>query len=106
MSRTAGRERSTCGCGARGNLALTLPPVSRLRSRFTGEQTSPLMAIIASMSQASSSATPSMPTTTRGVTPDRQALAQVEKWMTIIRELAHERQAPTIIPSDDPSVKA
>jgi hypothetical protein len=63
------------------------------------------MTIIAAMSQSSSSAIPSMPTSTR-VTPDRQALAQVEKWMTIIREIVHERQAPTIIPSDDPSPKA
>jgi hypothetical protein len=47
-----------------------------------------------------------MPGSTRGVTSDRQALAQVEKWMSIIRDLAHERQAPTIIPSDDPSPKA
>ena len=67
------------------------------------------MAIIAAMSETSSSATPSMPRATplsaRGETPDRQALAQVERWMNIIRELAHERLAPTIIPSDDPSPK-
>jgi hypothetical protein len=37
--------------------------------------------------------------------PSDQALAQVEKWMTLIRELGHERHAPTIIPSDDPSSK-
>jgi hypothetical protein len=64
------------------------------------------MAIIAAMSPTSSSATPSMPASSPGETPDRQALALVEKWMTVIRELAHERHAPTIIPSDDPSPKA
>jgi hypothetical protein len=37
--------------------------------------------------------------------PSDQVLAQVEKWMTLIREIAHERHAPTIIPSDDPSPK-
>jgi hypothetical protein len=54
------------------------------------------------MSETSSSATP--PTPTRDEASDRQALAQVEKWMAIIREISHER-APTIIPSDDPSAK-
>jgi len=38
--------------------------------------------------------------------PSDQALAQVEKWMVLIRELAHERQAPTVVPSDDPSPRA
>jgi hypothetical protein len=49
---------------------------------------------------------PLVPPSARGETSDRQALTQVEKWMTIIRELAHERHAPTIIPSDDLSPKA
>jgi hypothetical protein len=57
------------------------------------------------MSETSSSATPSMPGSAARE-PSDQALAQVEKWMTLIRELAHERHAPTIIPSDDPSPRA
>jgi hypothetical protein len=56
------------------------------------------------MSETSSSA-PSMPGSAHRE-PSDQALAQVEKWMTLIREIAHERHAPTIIPSDDPSPKA
>jgi len=62
--------------------------------------------MIEAMSETSSNATPPLPGSTRNESPDRQALAQVEKWMNIIRELAHERQAPTIIPSDDPPAKA
>jgi hypothetical protein len=61
--------------------------------------------MIEAMSETSSDATPPMPTSTRDGTSDRQALAQVEKWMAIIREISHEH-APTIIPSDDPSAKA
>jgi len=61
--------------------------------------------MIEAMSETSSSATPPMPGSPRNESPDRQALAQVEKWMAIIREISHER-APTIIPSDDPSAKA
>jgi hypothetical protein len=33
---------------------------------------------------------------------DRQALAQVEKWLAIIREISGEPQGQTIVPSDDP----
>jgi hypothetical protein len=32
---------------------------------------------------------------TRRLEADRHALAQVEKWMAMIRELAHERQGQT-----------
>jgi hypothetical protein len=72
--------------------------------RFTGGKRSALLAIVQAMSETSSNATPPMPGSTRDETSDLQALAQVEKWMAIIREISHER-APTIIPSDDPSAK-
>jgi hypothetical protein len=39
--------------------------------------------------------TPSKPTTKRDGQADKQVFAQVEKWMAMIRELNHERQAPT-----------
>ena len=39
--------------------------------------------------------TQSRPTTRRDDQADKQAFAQVEKWMAMIREIAHERQAPT-----------
>jgi hypothetical protein len=92
------------GCGAAGNLPLTLPIAKvdlaplywRKNVFFAGNNSA--------MSETSSSATPSMPGSA-GREPSDQALAQVEKWMTLIRELAHERPAPTIIPSDDPSLK-
>jgi hypothetical protein len=35
----------------------------------------------------------SSPTTRRGDQADKQAFAQVEKWMAMIREITHERQA-------------
>jgi hypothetical protein len=91
------------GCGAAAKHPLTLPitkvdsaPLYRKNVFFAGNNPA--------MSETSSSATPSMPGSARREPPD-QALAQVEKWMTLIREIAHERQAPTIIPSDDPSPK-
>lgn len=37
--------------------------------------------------------TPSGPTTRRDEEADKQAFAQVEKWMQTIREIARERQA-------------
>jgi hypothetical protein len=37
----------------------------------------------------------SRPTTRRDDQADKQAFAQVEKWMATIREIAHERQTPT-----------
>lgn len=37
----------------------------------------------------------SNPTTKRNNQADRQAFAQVEKWMAMIRELSLERQAQT-----------
>jgi hypothetical protein len=40
-------------------------------------------------------ATQSRPTARRDDQADRRAFAQVEKWMATIREIAHERQAPT-----------
>ena len=46
-----------------------------------------------------------MPAPRRNESPDRLALAEVEKWMALIRDISHERDAPTIIPSDDPSAK-
>jgi len=48
---------------------------------------------------------PAMPVPRRTDSSDRQALAQVEKWMALIRELSHERPAPTIIPPDNLSAK-
>jgi hypothetical protein len=39
--------------------------------------------------------TQSSPTTRRDDQADKQAFAQVEKWMAMIREIAHERQAQT-----------
>ncbi len=39
-------------------------------------------------------ATQSRPTTRRDDQADKQAFAQVEKWMATIREIMHERQAP------------
>jgi hypothetical protein len=36
--------------------------------------------------------TQSKPASMRGETADKQALAQVEKWMAIIREISRERQ--------------
>ena len=105
ISRTAARARSMSGCDAAVKGLLTLPirklHITPLYWRknvfFAGNNLA--------MSETSSSATPSMPGSARGE-PSDQALAQVEKWMTIIREIAHERQAPTIIPSDDPSPRA
>jgi hypothetical protein len=73
--------------------------------RFTGEKRSSLLAMIEAMAETNSSATPSLPGAPHGETSDQGPLAQVEKWMSIIRELAHDRGAPTIIPSDDPSPK-
>jgi hypothetical protein len=57
------------------------------------------------MSETSSAATPSTPAPGRSESFDRQALARVEKWMALIREISHEPKAPTIIPSDDPLAK-
>ena len=39
--------------------------------------------------------TPSNPITRRDDQADKQAFDQVEKWMAMIREISHERQAPT-----------
>jgi hypothetical protein len=39
--------------------------------------------------------TQSPPTTRRDDQADKQAFAQVEKWMAMIREISHERQAQT-----------
>jgi hypothetical protein len=36
------------------------------------------------------------PAAPRGSAADKQAFAQVEKWMAIIREISRERQGPTI----------
>jgi hypothetical protein len=98
--RTAGRARFTCACGVSGKQALTLPiaksdvvPLYRRKKVFFAGE-------VQAMSETSN-ATPPRP----DETPDRQAIAQVEKWMAIIREISHER-APTIIPSDDPAAKA
>jgi hypothetical protein len=33
----------------------------------------------------------------RGDSADQRALAQVEKWMAIIREISRERQGPTFL---------
>jgi hypothetical protein len=38
--------------------------------------------------------TQSRPNTRRDDQADNRAFAQVEKWMAMIREIAHERQAP------------
>jgi hypothetical protein len=92
------------GCGAAGNPLLTLlirkadlaPLYWRKNVFFAGNNSA--------MSETNSSTTPSMPGSARHE-PSDQVLAQVEKWMTLIREIAHERHAPTIIPSDDPSPK-
>jgi hypothetical protein len=40
--------------------------------------------------------TQSKPATMRG-TSDKQALAQVEKWMAIIREISRERQGQIVL---------
>jgi len=40
---------------------------------------------------ASSVATPPKPADTRSEAADKQAFAQVEKWMAIIREVSRER---------------
>ncbi len=45
------------------------------------------------MSEAA--ATQSKPVAMRGNSSDKQVLAQVEKWMAMIRELGRERQAET-----------
>jgi len=45
------------------------------------------------MSEAA--ATQSKPIAVRDNSCDKQALAQVEKWMAMIRELSRERQAET-----------
>ena len=37
--------------------------------------------------------TPSKPTSTRGPASDARVLAQVEKWMAMIREMSREQQA-------------
>ncbi|MGB7100012.1 MAG: hypothetical protein WBD95_14770 [Xanthobacteraceae bacterium] len=37
------------------------------------------------------------PASTRGDSADKRALAQVEKWMAIIREISRERQGPTFL---------
>jgi hypothetical protein len=100
----AGRARFMSGCGAAAKHPLTLPITKvdlaplywRKNVFFAGNNPA--------MSETSSSATPSMPGSAHRE-PSDQALAQVEKWMTLIREIARERQAPTIIPSDDPSHK-
>jgi hypothetical protein len=39
--------------------------------------------------------TQSNPTTRRDDQADKQAFDQVEKWMAMIREISHERQAQT-----------
>jgi hypothetical protein len=39
--------------------------------------------------------TQSKPIAIRGNSSDKQALAQVEKWMAIIREISREQQAET-----------
>ena len=39
--------------------------------------------------------TSSKPSAKRDARTDEQAFARVEKWMAMIREIAHERQAPT-----------
>ena len=39
--------------------------------------------------------TQSQPTTRRDDQADKRAFAQVEKWMAMIREISHERQAQT-----------
>jgi hypothetical protein len=41
------------------------------------------------------SETQSKRTSMRGEPSDKQALAQVEKWMAMIREISRERQAQT-----------
>jgi len=43
--------------------------------------------------------TPSKPQATRSERADKQAIAQVEKWMAIIREISHERQGKTALHS-------
>ena len=37
--------------------------------------------------------TPSKPATMRGAASDERVLAQVEKWMAMIREISREQQA-------------
>ena len=39
----------------------------------------------------------SKPASTRGNSSDKQAFAQVEKWMAMIREISRERQAPATL---------
>jgi hypothetical protein len=92
------------GCGAAGKHLLTLPITKVDLAPLCWRKIVLFAGNNLAMSETSSSATPSMPGSARGE-PSDQALAQVEKWMTLIRELAHERHAPTIIPSDDPSPK-
>ncbi len=40
----------------------------------------------------------SKPASTQSESADKHALAQVEKWMAMIRELSHERQGATEAP--------
>ena len=41
--------------------------------------------------------TQSKPIDTRGNAADKHVLAQVEKWMAMIREISRERQAETML---------
>jgi hypothetical protein len=92
------------GCGAPGNLSLTLPTRKPDLESFYWRKNVFFAGNNPAMSDTSSSPMPSMSGSGHREPPD-QVLAQVEKWMTVIREIAHERQAPAIIPSDDPSPK-
>lgn len=40
---------------------------------------------------AETAATPTKPTTTRGSAADTRIIAQIEKWMAVIREIKQER---------------